>query len=206
MQCMTRTNYYSSCSWAPRSESVSCLCTRTSLTGCLCTPRLNTPTLQSNFSIVRSHMSRNIVRSFSFHTLRDQTWKFLMDMIDHLAFWSQLLCWLKNKKTFEMLRVQLTLWVPSFLTRNRPWTKKSESDNTWERNKCHWRIRQLLVFFVSWTTNCAPMKWCSVLPLLDDPLRPNRSESLYFHGSVLAKSVHVHLSHALDFQLLCVLT
>ena len=35
---------------------------------------------------------------------------------------------------------------------------------------------------------------------------PNRSESLLFHGSVLARRVHVHLLHVLDFQVHCFFT
>ena len=65
-----------------------------------------------------------------------------------------------------------------------------------------------VVLFVSCATSLARMKGCSVSSLFVKTHRVpiGVSESLLFHGSVLAKSVHIHLFHVLDVQLHCFFT
>ena len=98
--------------------------------------------------------------------------------------------------------------VGSSFSRDRLREKKSKSLNRWGRSKCHRRVRQIhlrrSLRLLSNQSGPDERMFC-ITVVRKDPTCPNRSESLLFHGSVLA-SVHVHLSHALDFQLHCVFT
>ena len=103
---------------------------------------------------------------------------------------------------------QLILCVLLFLACHCCREKRAKSLNRWSRRERHGCVRQVhlcgLLRLLRHGSGADERTFCVTL-VREDPSCPNRSEALLFHGCVLTRSVHVHLSYVLDLNLHCFL-